>query len=64
MLLLTGLAGVLLLSACASPCERINADLRTLNAEMIRNPGILTSGKYASEFQELAARSVEHSCLQ
>lgn len=59
-----GLAVLLLLGGCAGPCERIDRDLTRLNAEMIRNPAILTDGSYAKAFQELAAQSVEHECLR
>ena len=59
------LLGMLLaLAACASPCDRISNDMRQLNADMIRDPAIIADGRYAERFQELAAQSVEHSCLR
>ncbi len=53
----------LLLAACAGPCGRIDRELRQLNADTIRNPAIAADGRYLSQFQELAAQSVEHGCL-
>ncbi|QJE72815.1 hypothetical protein HHL28_06680 [Aerophototrophica crusticola] len=58
------LIGLLALGACASPCDRIKEDMRQLNADTIRNPGIALDGTYMSRFQELAAQSVEHRCLE
>ncbi|MBJ7415077.1 MAG: hypothetical protein JHC88_06395 [Niveispirillum sp.] len=54
---------VVLLSACASPCQRIDNDLRQLNADTIRDPAMASDGRYLSRFQELAAQSVEKGCL-
>jgi len=58
------LAVPLLLAACASPCDRIDEDFRQLNADVIRNPAIVTDGTYVRRFQDLAAESVEHQCLR
>jgi len=63
MLRFLPLAVLGLLAACASPCDAIRADMRRLNAEAIRDPGIALDGRYLKRFQELAARSVEHECL-
>jgi hypothetical protein len=60
ILLLGALLG---LGACTSPCDRINAQMRQLNADTIRDPNIAVDGRYLSQFQELAAQSVEHGCL-
>jgi len=57
------LVPLLLLSACASPCQRIDNELRQLNADTIRDPGMASDGRYLSRFQELAAQSVEKGCL-
>jgi outer membrane lipopolysaccharide assembly protein LptE/RlpB len=57
------LAALLGLGACTSPCDRINAQMRQLNADTIRDPNIAVDGRYLSEFQELAAQSVERGCL-
>lgn len=57
LLLLASVAG------CASPCSRIEGELRQLNANVIRDPATATDGRYLSRFQELAAQSVEHGCL-
>lgn len=54
---------LLLLTACASPCQRIDDELRQLNADTIRDPAMAGDGRYMSRFQELAARSVEKGCL-
>jgi hypothetical protein len=54
---------LLTLSACASPCQRIDNELRQLNADTIRDPGMASDGRYLSRFQELAAQSVEKGCL-
>jgi hypothetical protein len=54
---------LLMLSACASPCQRIDNELRQLNADTIRDPGMASDGRYLSHFQELAAQSVEKGCL-
>lgn len=51
------------LGACASPCARIDAEMRQLNADTIRDPNMAVDGRYLSHFQELAAQSVEHGCL-
>lgn len=56
-------SAVLLLGACTSPCDRINTQMRQLNADTIRDPNIAVDGRYLSQFQELAAQSVEHGCL-
>lgn len=53
----------LVLSGCASPCDRINAEMRQLNADTIRDPTMAADGRYLSRFQELAAQSVERGCL-
>lgn len=58
------LLSLLALSACASPCDQIRADMRQLNANTIREPTMVLDGRYMTKFQDLAARSVEHSCLQ
>lgn len=54
----------LLLAACMSPCERIEADMRKLNADVIRNPTIVLDGSYITKMQDLAARGVENRCLE
>lgn len=54
---------LVLLSACASPCQRIDNELRQLNADTIRDPAMASDGRYLSRFQELAAQSVEKGCL-
>jgi hypothetical protein len=51
------------LTACASPCERVDSDLRNLTAAMIRDPAMLADGRYDRGFRELAARKVEHGCF-
>lgn len=51
------------LSACASPCQRIDDELRQLNADAIRDPVRAADGRYLAQFQELAAQSVEKGCL-
>lgn len=51
------------LGACTSPCDRINSQMRQLNADTIRDPNIAMDGRYLAQFQELAAQSVEHGCL-
>lgn len=53
----------LLLAGCAGPCQRIDAELRQLNADTIRDPAMAGDGRYLSRFQELAAQSVEKGCL-
>ncbi|MFV3077161.1 hypothetical protein [Niveispirillum fermenti] len=53
----------LAMSGCASPCDRINAEMRQLNADTIRDPTMAGDGRYLSRFQELAAQSVERGCL-
>ena len=62
MPLLTG-AALLFAGGCASPCERIDVEIRQLNADTIRDPTIAGDGRYISRFQELAAQSVENGCL-
>ncbi|WP_114391958.1 hypothetical protein [Oleisolibacter albus] len=57
------LLGLVGLAACAGPCDRIRDDMRTLNADTIRDPAMVNDGRYLARFQDLAARSVEHSCL-
>jgi hypothetical protein len=57
------LPAIALLSACATPCERIDADMRQLNADVIRYPSMGGDGRYLSRFQELAAQAVERGCL-
>lgn len=52
-----------LLAGCASPCQRIEDELRQLNADTIRDPAIAGDGRYLARFQELAAQSVEKGCL-
>lgn len=52
-----------LLAGCASPCQRIDAELRQLNADTIRDPAMAGDGRYLARFQELAAQSVERGCL-
>lgn len=54
---------LLMLSACASPCQRIDNELRQLNADTIRDPAMASDGRYLNRFQELAAQSVEKGCL-
>ncbi|OYQ33515.1 hypothetical protein CHU95_14055 [Niveispirillum lacus] len=54
---------LLLLAGCASPCQRIGAELRQLNADAIREPAMVGDGRYIARFQELAAQSVERNCL-
>jgi len=54
----------LLLAACMSPCERIEADMRKLNADVIRNPAIVMDGSYVTKMQDLAARGIENRCLE
>ncbi len=56
-------AALLGLGACTSPCDRINGQMRQLNADTIRDPNIAVDGRYLAQFQELAAQSVEHGCL-
>lgn len=52
-----------LLAGCASPCQRIDDELRQLNADTIRDPAMAGDGRYIARFQELAAQSVEKGCL-
>lgn len=61
---LLALTCLLALGACASPCDRIKEEMRQLNADTIRNPGIALDGTYMTRFQELAAQSVENRCLE
>ncbi|MFV3129128.1 hypothetical protein [Niveispirillum sp. KHB5.9] len=51
------------LSGCASPCQRIDDEMRQLNADTIRDPAMAGDGRYLARFQELAAQSVEKGCL-
>jgi hypothetical protein len=52
-----------LLAGCMSPCQRLSRDMDKLNADLIRNPSIATSGDYVARLQELAAQAVEHRCF-
>lgn len=52
-----------ILSGCASPCQRIDDEIRQLNADTIRDPTMAGDGRYLARFQELAAQSVERGCL-
>lgn len=56
-------ASLLFAGGCTSPCDRIDAEIRQLNADTIRDPAIAGDGRYISRFQELAAQSVENGCL-
>lgn len=57
------LAALALLTACASPCDRIRDNLRQLNADTVRDPAMLTDGRYLTRFQDLTAQGIEHSCF-
>lgn len=56
-------AALLVLAACASPCDRVRDDMRQLNADTVRDPAMLTDGRYLARFQELTAQGIEHSCF-
>ncbi|ACI98397.1 hypothetical protein [Rhodospirillum centenum] len=57
------LAALVVLAACASPCDRVRDDMRQLNADTVRDPAMLTDGRYLKRFQDLTAEGIEHSCF-
>lgn len=63
LFLLSQAAPLMFLSACASPCERIEGELRQLNADAIHDPSMAADGRYLDRFRELGAQAVEKNCL-
>ncbi len=56
------LPALLALAACASPCQRIDRDMRQLNADAIRDPAMVVDGRYLTRFQDLTAQRIENEC--
>lgn len=50
------------LTACASPCQRIDTDMRQLAADAVRDPAMVLDGRYLTRFQDLTAERIENEC--
>lgn len=53
---------LLALAACASPCQRIDGDMRQLAADAVRDPAMVLDGRYVARFQDLTAQRIENEC--